>query len=85
MTATEQALVKVAETLEAQAQALRLLAAVPKDLQTLTVAECARRLGVSTTAIYDEVAKGRLKSIRVGARYSVPVEEFSRYVDRRTR
>ena len=42
------------------------------DRATATVAETARRLGVSLNTTYEAVHSGQLPSIKIGGRYLVP-------------
>lgn len=47
-------------------------------VQLLSVAEAAKRLGVSRTSAYQLIGSGRLRSITVGRRRLVPASELER-------
>ena len=51
----------------------------------LSVAEVARRLGVSRSTVWSELSKGSLPSLKVAGRRLVRVEDLARYVQARVR
>jgi excisionase family DNA binding protein len=46
------------------------------------VDEAARRLGISRTTLYGELAAGRVRSLKVGRRRVIPVDALAEYVHR---
>jgi excisionase family DNA binding protein len=56
----------------------------PSSVLFVDVWEAARRLGVSRSLVYELVADGRLRSVKIGRLRRVPVEalvEFARSLD----
>lgn len=49
---------------------------------TLTIAEAARRAGISRTLLYGEIAAGRLLVKKCGRRTLVPTAELAAWVER---
>jgi len=45
---------------------------VNKDKETLTVAQCAEELGISTNLAYSLIREGKLPVVRLGRRLVVP-------------
>lgn len=50
---------------------------------TISVAETAKTLGVSTKTVGDMLRNGELPAVRVGKRYLVPVRELQAWVSER--
>jgi excisionase family DNA binding protein len=48
----------------------------------LSVAEAARRLGISRTTLYGEIAAGRFRSVKLGRRRIIPADAIADYVER---
>lgn len=57
---------------------MRVLGAMPQA-ETLTVADVAQRLGVSTDAVYDACRDGRLPHTRIGTRIVITPDQLSQY------
>jgi excisionase family DNA binding protein len=53
----------------------------PREL-AISVAEAARRLGLSRASAYSAVASGALPSVRVGTRILVPLGALQRFLNR---
>lgn len=54
------------------------------DETFMKVEEIARRLGVSKSGIYKEIAEGKLRAVRLGKRLCVPVNEFQAWLHTHT-
>ena len=48
---------------------------------TLTVNEAAEQLGIHPKSLKRELAEGRLRCIRIGARVLIPVAELNRFLE----
>lgn len=67
------------------AEALRIAvarteAASPGPERLLSVYEAAETLGIGRTALYDEFASGRLRSVKIGRRRLVPASAIAELV-----
>jgi excisionase family DNA binding protein len=51
------------------------------DRLALTPDEAAQAIGIGRTKIYELLASGRLRSVRVGTRYVVPVGAIEEFLD----
>jgi excisionase family DNA binding protein len=69
-------------------QDLRALLAARNDshgdptLVALTVAEAARRIGISRTRMYEYVSSGQIPSVKIGALRRIPAEALAPFVTR---
>jgi excisionase family DNA binding protein len=52
----------------------------PRDLVLLRVTEAARRLSLGRTKVYELIASGELRSVKVGHLRRVPVNALADYV-----
>jgi excisionase family DNA binding protein len=50
---------------------------------TTTVHEAARRLGIGRSAAYEAVRNGTIPSVRIGARYLIPIRRFEAWLNER--
>lgn len=46
----------------------------------LTVAEAARRLGISRSSLYDQITSGAIRSVKIGKLRRVPVVALAEFV-----
>ena len=78
------ALVAAADALAAAADALRAVAlAAEPDAgpdRLLSVGEAAAQLGIGRSLVYDLIAAGRVRSLRVGRRRLVPSGAIADYI-----
>lgn len=76
-----QALELIADALEAQARALRALAAqtAEVDVQMMAVKDVADRWGIGLTSVYRLVNRKRLKALRFAGSTRIPLTEVLRY------
>ena len=78
------ALVAAADALSAAADALRAIALAGEPDggpdRLLSVDEAADMLGIGRSRLYDEIAAGRLRSLRVGRRRLVPSGAIGEYI-----
>ncbi len=51
------------------------------EVLAVTVAEAARRLGVSRTTVYELVGQGKIRRVRVGNSPRITVAELKRFVE----
>jgi len=54
---------------------------VTDEKRLLTVEDCANRLGVARATLYPKVMAGELRSVRIGRRRLVAIEDLDAYVD----
>lgn len=83
MTADPEAAVRdaVAQLAEALLAAVRdSEAGPPRPDRLLGVEEAARQLGIGRSALYGELAAGRLRSLTIGRRRLVPSSAIAEYV-----
>jgi excisionase family DNA binding protein len=55
----------------------------PDDRLTITVAEVARRLGVSKATVYELVWTRGIPAVRIGRRVLIPRKRFARWLEDR--
>jgi excisionase family DNA binding protein len=51
---------------------------------SVSVEEAAQRLGSTRTAVYELIARGTLRSFKIGKRRLIAVTELERFVERQT-
>lgn len=51
-------------------------------VQTMTPAEAAKRLGLSTSTVSRRIKAGEIRTIKVGNRHRIPIREFEAFRDR---
>jgi len=78
--AVREAVAQLASVLLAAARANEPDPAGPDRL--LSVDEAARHLGIGRSAVYAELAAGRLRSLKIGRRRLVPSAAIAEYVSR---
>jgi excisionase family DNA binding protein len=61
-----------------------LAAARPKPQQLLSVEQAADALGLGRTLVYQEISRGRLRSVRIGRRRLIPASAIDEYADSET-
>ncbi|WP_326688935.1 helix-turn-helix domain-containing protein [Streptomyces sp. NBC_01795] len=86
-------LAQIAQLLDVPEDALRALMADRHAAQTspqgdatlvgLTVAEAARRIGISRTKLYEYVATGDIPSVKIGRLRRIPAEAVPEFLARR--
>ncbi len=72
----------VAELADALLAAMRAAEAGPGPDRLLSVNEAAEMLGIGRSALYAELAAGRLRSLKIGRRRVVPSGAIAEYVRR---
>jgi excisionase family DNA binding protein len=83
-------LAQIARLLDVSEEDLRALLAertdVPGDptLVGLTVAEAARRIGIGRTKMYEFVASGEIRSVKIGTLRRIPAEAVSDFLAQRS-
>jgi excisionase family DNA binding protein len=51
------------------------------EIQTISVLEAARKLGIGKTLAYDSVKRGEIPVIRMGSRFRVPVRALEKLLE----
>jgi excisionase family DNA binding protein len=82
---TDRLSLAVAELIEALRESVRMeAAAVPRAPdRLLDIDEAAAALGIGRSALYGEIAAGRLRSVKVGRRRLVPAASITSYIEER--
>ncbi|WP_326611540.1 helix-turn-helix domain-containing protein [Streptomyces scopuliridis] len=86
---TELPLAQIADLLDVSESDLRNLlserrpAGVDTTLVALTVAEAARRIGISRTKLYEYVTSGEIASVKIGSLRRIPAEAVNDFLTRR--
>ena len=57
---------------------------VDDDLEVLSVADAARRLGISRSKFYELIGRNEIPSITIGTRRLIPLRALRNWVDERT-
>lgn len=84
MTAEERLAAAVAELVDALRAVARAAAAPSAPERLLSIDEAARALGIGRTALYSELAAGRVRSVKIGRRRLVPASAVIEFIAERS-
>lgn len=78
---TDRLLAAITELVDALRAEVRTDRAADSPDRLLSVLEAASRLGIGRSALYGEIAAGRIRTVHVGRRRLVPTSAITAYLD----